>query len=94
MRCAWMRALTSTPPPAAKGTTSVIGRVGQSCAAAVPVIAIDAAAAAITIVCMLVSLTGRTLASHAGGIKDFFVASRDGERAQRRPSSPRARAPC
>src|SRR5579859_4938244 len=32
--CAWMRALTSTPPPAANGTTSVIGRVGQSCAAA------------------------------------------------------------
>src|SRR5437763_881177 len=34
MRCAWMRALTSTPPPAANGTTKVIGRVGQSCAAA------------------------------------------------------------
>jgi hypothetical protein len=34
MRCAWMRALTSIPPPAAKGTMSVIGRVGQSCAAA------------------------------------------------------------
>jgi len=34
MRCAWMRALTSMPPPAAKGTMSVIGRVGHSCAAA------------------------------------------------------------
>src|ERR1051326_9611961 len=31
--CAWMRALTSTPPPAANGTASVSGRVGQSCAA-------------------------------------------------------------
>jgi hypothetical protein len=36
MRCAWMRALTSTPPPAANGTISVIGRVGQSCARAGP----------------------------------------------------------
>ena len=32
MCCAWMRALTSMPPPGANGTTSVIGRVGQSCA--------------------------------------------------------------
>src|SRR5215472_6671654 len=36
MRCAWMRALTSTPPPAANGTTRVNGRVGQSCARAAP----------------------------------------------------------
>jgi hypothetical protein len=34
MRSAWMRALTSMPPPAANGTMSVIGRVGQSCAVA------------------------------------------------------------
>src|SRR5262249_55489583 len=30
------RALRSMPPPAANGTTSVIGRVGQSCAEAAP----------------------------------------------------------
>src|SRR5262249_19280681 len=30
MYCAWMRTDTSTPPPAANGTTSVIGRFGQS----------------------------------------------------------------
>jgi hypothetical protein len=55
MRCAWMRALTSIPPPAAKGTMSVIGRVGHSCAAACALSAITIAAAAI-ILCMLVSL--------------------------------------
>src|SRR6185436_1992593 len=31
-----MRADTSTPPPAANGTTNVIGRVGHSCAVAAP----------------------------------------------------------
>jgi len=31
---AWMRALVSTPPPAAKGTISMIGRLGQPCAKA------------------------------------------------------------
>ena len=58
MRCAWMRALTSMPPPAAKGTMSVIGRVGQSCAAAGAVramVASAAAAAAIIVLCMRVS---------------------------------------
>ena len=45
MPCAWMRALTSTPPPAANGTTRVIGRVGQSCAPAGETAAIANAAA-------------------------------------------------
>jgi hypothetical protein len=34
MRRAMMRPMTSVPPPAAHGTTSVSGRVGQSWAAA------------------------------------------------------------
>ena len=34
MRCAMVRPLPSTEPPAAQGPTSVIGRVGQSCAPA------------------------------------------------------------
>src|SRR5262249_9339388 len=55
MRCAWIRALTSIPPPAAKGTMSVIGRVGQSCAAAWPLAAITIAAAAIIVLRMRVS---------------------------------------
>src|SRR5262249_25018737 len=49
MRCSWIRALTSMPPPAAKGTMSVIGRVGQSCAAAWPLAANTIAAAAIIV---------------------------------------------
>src|SRR6266571_5150865 len=40
------RALASTPPPAANGTISVIGRVGQSCAEAIVVKAPSVAAAA------------------------------------------------
>src|SRR5438046_9887816 len=43
------RALASTPPPAANGTISVIGRVGQSCADTVVVKAPRDAAAAIAI---------------------------------------------
>ena len=39
------RALASMPPPAANGTISVIGRLGQSCAGAVAVNVIRAAAA-------------------------------------------------
>src|SRR4051794_15601011 len=38
-----MRALPSMPPPGAKGTMSVMGRVGQACAAASPLHAIAAA---------------------------------------------------
>jgi hypothetical protein len=43
------RALASTPPPAANGTISVIGRVGQSCAGAVAGKAARAATAATVI---------------------------------------------
>jgi hypothetical protein len=49
MRCAWIRALTSMPPPAAKGTMSVIGCAGHSCAAAWPLAAITIAAAIIVL---------------------------------------------
>src|SRR3954468_24964435 len=43
------RALASTPPPAANGTISVIGRVGQSCADTVELKVPSIAAAASTI---------------------------------------------
>src|SRR5688500_5173013 len=43
IRCAWMRALASTPPPGAKGTTSVMVLVGQACAAQWPAAAKSAA---------------------------------------------------
>src|SRR5262249_32616508 len=65
MRCAWMRALTSTPPPAANGTTSVIGRAGQSCAAAGPVKAHSAATAAVVVLRMSCSLSAHTRAPDA-----------------------------
>ena len=48
---------------------SVIGRVGQSWAAAGPLIAITIAAAAIIILRMLVSLSRRTFAPGADAIK-------------------------
>jgi hypothetical protein len=41
-----MRALASIPPPAANGTISVIGRLGQSCATAA--LAVKAASKAAT----------------------------------------------
>src|SRR5262244_604734 len=58
MRCAWMRALTSTPPPAANGTMSVIGRAGQSCAVACAPSAMTMAAASI-VRCMRIFLSCR-----------------------------------
>src|SRR5580700_5565194 len=44
-RCAITRPSTSVGPPAANGTTMVTGRVGQSCAPAVPVRASNPASA-------------------------------------------------
>jgi hypothetical protein len=69
MRWAWMRALKSTPPPAANGTTNVIGRVGQSCAVAEVARAISAVEAAIVNLCMVLSCAALTFALIAGGIK-------------------------
>ena len=56
MRCAWMRPRASMPPPGANGMTMVIGRVGQSCAATVPVRAMRAGAAAIVSLCITFSV--------------------------------------
>src|SRR5215207_4378027 len=56
MRCAWMRALTSTPPPAANGTISVMGRVGHSCACTDPAQASTPANAAMNVFCIVVLL--------------------------------------
>ena len=69
MRCAWTRALTSTPPPAANGTISVTGRAGHSCARAGAPSAMRPAAAAMIILRMRVSLPGLTFAPMTGGIK-------------------------
>jgi hypothetical protein len=60
MRCAWMRALTSTPPPAANGTINVIGRVGHSCARAVETMLANAMtpAKAAMMLCRMKALSG------------------------------------
>ena len=55
IRWAWMRTLTSSPPPAANGMTSVIGWVGQSCAKDAPASAITAVKA-VDIVLRMLSL--------------------------------------
>jgi hypothetical protein len=67
-----MRALTSMPPPAEKGTMSVIGRVGHSWAAAGAAranVAVNAAAAVVILLGMQISLVRRTLARRGDRIK-------------------------
>ena len=49
MRAPIMRAMVSTGPPAAKGTTRLIGRAGQLCACAVVMTANEQTAAAMMI---------------------------------------------
>ena len=62
-----MRATVSLPPPGAKGTMSVTGRVGNACAKAAPVAAPNAAkSAALAMNLMPVSLD-RFYARDAGG---------------------------
>src|SRR5215218_4129446 len=73
-----MRALTSTPPPAANGTISVIGRVGHSCACTDPAQASTPANAAMNVFCIVVllvcnskhgiSLGWGSLPAHAAGL--------------------------
>ena len=56
MRSARIRPTVSIGPPAANGTTSVTGRVGQSCAAADAAAPMSAAPAAITLMTDMGSL--------------------------------------
>jgi hypothetical protein len=56
------RALASTPPPAANGTISVIGRVGQSCATAGVTNTAHAASAASAALVLVMKLSFAILA--------------------------------
>src|SRR5437763_886627 len=55
IRWAWMRTLTSSPPPAANGTISVIGWTGHSCAKDAPASAITGMKAVNIVLRMLLS---------------------------------------
>src|SRR5262245_23608997 len=85
MRCAWMRALTSMPPPAANGTTSVIGRLGHSSPAATAVRAIVAAAAALIRLSMGFSLSAAASRPSPAGSR-LTLSRRPRQRAVRRPA--------
>src|ERR1043165_8691219 len=68
------RALASTPPPAANGTISVIGRVGQSCAAAGAVKPASIAAATSTIRITVIVDCSISVQNHAAGLDRFDPA--------------------
>src|SRR5438128_1159686 len=74
MRCAWMRTLTSSPPPAANGTISVIGRVGHSCALAMAVMPRRVARTAGNFVLIMVSLRCWARALQQARVRSIIAA--------------------